>query len=451
MTVETSERLVVYVGNGVATNFPFNFVIPEADFASVNIQDEATGTVLETLPPGTYTLNGVGDPDGGSVDWPIDGSSPLDSSRQIVIIRTVPYTQETSISNQGGFLPRVLEQQLDLLEMQIQQVADEVSRSLVVNPGQEVPDLTAIAAAEYWALQAAASAAEAADYADFAKHNWVSVDILGTGVQTDWPLSIDPGTANNIIVELEGIFQRPGSAYTLVYVATVPTLRFTEPVPNGVLGLARMGSAIIQDVNVPTDGSVTTAKILNDAVTFAKLQNISTGVLLGRASGSSGDAEEINTGLLRDSFLPLGSIIDSAFTEYTANANLTTLLPTDDTVPLVTEGTQILSLSFTPKSATNKLRIRFFGEVSAASSAAVGWAIFDGSTCIRAGLVTVPAADNGTQIAGAVELVAGSTSAKTITVRIGGNSVTIRMNGTSGARAFGGASAATLTIEEIKA
>lgn len=43
----------------------------------------------------------------------------------------------------------------------------------------------------------------------------------------------------------------------------------------------------------PTDGSVTTAKIVDANVTLAKIQNISTDVLLGRASAGSGVTEQI--------------------------------------------------------------------------------------------------------------------------------------------------------------
>jgi hypothetical protein len=44
----------------------------------------------------------------------------------------------------------------------------------------------------------------------------------------------------------------------------------------------------------PRDGSVTTAKIADDAVTYAKLQNVSaTDRLLGRSSAGAGDVEEI--------------------------------------------------------------------------------------------------------------------------------------------------------------
>ena len=50
----------------------------------------------------------------------------------------------------------------------------------------------------------------------------------------------------------------------------------------------------LSDARTPTDGSVTTAKIANDAVTYAKIQNVSaTDRILGRSSAGAGDVEEI--------------------------------------------------------------------------------------------------------------------------------------------------------------
>ncbi len=50
----------------------------------------------------------------------------------------------------------------------------------------------------------------------------------------------------------------------------------------------------LSDTRTPTDGSVTTAKIANDSITYAKLQNVSaTDRLLGRSSAGAGDVEEI--------------------------------------------------------------------------------------------------------------------------------------------------------------
>ena len=50
----------------------------------------------------------------------------------------------------------------------------------------------------------------------------------------------------------------------------------------------------LSDTRTPTDGSVTTAKVANDSITYAKLQNVpATDRLLGRSSAGSGDVEEI--------------------------------------------------------------------------------------------------------------------------------------------------------------
>jgi len=52
--------------------------------------------------------------------------------------------------------------------------------------------------------------------------------------------------------------------------------------------------ARLSDTRTPTDGSVTTAKLADDAVTYAKLQNVSgTDRILGRSSAGAGDVEEI--------------------------------------------------------------------------------------------------------------------------------------------------------------
>lgn len=63
----------------------------------------------------------------------------------------------------------------------------------------------------------------------------------------------------------------------------------------------------LSDTRTPTDGSVTTAKVANDAVTYAKIQNVSaTDRILGRSSAGAGDVEEITCS-------PFGrSLIDDA-------------------------------------------------------------------------------------------------------------------------------------------
>lgn len=149
-----------------------------------------------------------------------------------------------------------------------------------------------------------------------------------------------------------------------------------------------------------------------------------------------------------------GAVIDRAYAEYTANANLTAIIPFDDTVPQNTEGTQILSLSFAAKSPTNRLRIRFSGQASLSTNQNMAVAIFSSASAnaLVAQAEYSSLANVFTRLAAEVEYVPGTTAALTYSVRVGpATAVTMRMNGTSTARFFGGSSRAVLVIEEIAA
>lgn len=147
-----------------------------------------------------------------------------------------------------------------------------------------------------------------------------------------------------------------------------------------------------------------------------------------------------------------GVVIDRAYAEYTTNADLTATIPADDTAPQATEGTQILSVSLTPKSATSRVRLRFRGEIAASSGVSVGGAIFSSasSSALRAGYVTTAAANNLAPLVLEHEYVPGVTTALTFSVRVGPlSAATVRMNGNTSGRVFGGTMAATLVVEEI--
>ena len=68
-------------------------------------------------------------------------------------------------------------------------------------------------------------------------------------------------------------------------VSRIPTYVFSKVSSDALI--ASNGALTIQD------DAVTTSKVADDAVTFAKMQNISTNKLLGRSSDNTGDVEEI--------------------------------------------------------------------------------------------------------------------------------------------------------------
>ena len=134
-----------------------------------------------------------------------------------------------------------------------------------------------------------------------------------------------------------------------------------------------------------------------------------------------------------------------------ALATSATLIPYDDTIPQITEGVELMTVTITPKSATNRLRIEFDGVINCSTSAGVGSvALFQDATAnaltARGGF----GADSGKSwnCGFSHEMVAGTTSATTFRVRFGPDGGTAYINGNA-ARKFGGVQAARLRVTEI--
>tara|TARA_B000000441_G_scaffold12155_1_gene7306 strand:+ start:1089 stop:2021 length:933 start_codon:yes stop_codon:yes gene_type:complete len=80
--------------------------------------------------------------------------------------------------------------------------------------------------------------------------------------------NVSPGTANDIVVSLGGVVQNPNQDFTIAG----STITFTTAPASGLSFFAVvLGQSIDSSVVTPADGSVTTAKLADDAVTAAKL------------------------------------------------------------------------------------------------------------------------------------------------------------------------------------
>lgn len=150
-----------------------------------------------------------------------------------------------------------------------------------------------------------------------------------------------------------------------------------------------------------------------------------------------------------------GACVQTANYTTTAVATGTTTIPTDDTIPQNTEGFEVMSLVFTPKSATNKLKITCtaIASNSVAGSYNVVLALFQDSTA-NALATTIAVGSASTFLTNPVlvhYMTAGTTSATTFKVRVGASSAgTTTFNGQSGARLFGGTLNSSITIEEFQ-
>ncbi len=145
MTVSVQASSELILGDGVNTSFDFSYIGAIAVDNQVTwTQSDGTITVLD---PSQYTLTlnaavpgqiwGIG----GVLVFPLSGS-PIPVGDTLLVQRVLPYTQETSISNQGAFYPEAVEAALDILCFEIQQLRTQIqfgtsssSTGNVVGPG----------------------------------------------------------------------------------------------------------------------------------------------------------------------------------------------------------------------------------------------------------------------------------------------------------------------------
>lgn len=131
----------------------------------------------------------------------------------------------------------------------------------------------------------------------------------------------------------------------------------------------------------------------------------------------------------------------------------TGMIPNDDTIPQVSEGNEFLSSRITPTDATNLLRVTVeINLTTSVNNSRRCAALFrdGGSDAVAASQSFCPTADALNQAVLTYEVIAGSTSETTFTVRAGGQSAgTTRINGDSSGRLLGGVLQSHITIEEI--
>ena len=156
---------------------------------------------------------------------------------------------------------------------------------------------------------------------------------------------------------------------------------------------------------------------------------------------------------IHDLILYPGSIVQTVYGEYLANTNLTAIIPTDDTIPQNTEGTEIISISITPRFITSKILLNVQGVASLSVSGAVNSAIFRDSVvdAIAACMTDVANATWSNSVVFTYQDSPATTSATSYKLRVGSGDVgTLRMNGYSTTREFGGVMRTTMVAQEIK-
>lgn len=143
MTINTTSNKAQWQGNGSTTVFPFAFEVGSVSQTALTL---SSGGSVTTIPPSSYSVSGLGSPNGGTITYPLSGS-PIATGTTLTLIRTVPLQQLTDLVNQSNYFPDAVEGGLDYLTMALQQVAQQVAYALQTPESDPVLNLILPAAA----------------------------------------------------------------------------------------------------------------------------------------------------------------------------------------------------------------------------------------------------------------------------------------------------------------
>ena len=210
-----------------------------------------------------------------------------------------------------------------------------------------------------------------------------------------------PNTANQLLVSLNGVIQKPGSSFTV----SGSTLTFSSALTSSdsIDFILSMGEPLL--VGTPSAGTVNATQLASNAVTNVKV-----------ASGIS--ASKLTTGTLPFDAFPANTPIQMKTVPIQTFATATQI-PFDNSVPTTSEGAQACTINFTPTYNNSKILIEcsFVYDKYNTNTAVIG-AVFRGTTCIGVQM-------SGDQDPGIIHIYCvdepASTSQQTYSLRVGGN------------------------------
>jgi len=133
MTITNQTNKISHLGTGEQDDFTFDFLVYDED--DLKVYENGT---LTTRP---YTIEGVGDPAGGTVTF-TDPEDLPESGSTVTIIRELDYVQEVDYEDYIAYSAQVKEQALDRLTMMTQQLSEQIDRSIVLRVDAQLSGLT---------------------------------------------------------------------------------------------------------------------------------------------------------------------------------------------------------------------------------------------------------------------------------------------------------------------
>ena len=258
MTVpSTARRAGPFLGNGVTTSFPFTFkTFAAADLQVIRTSTIGVESVLVLSSDYSVALNLDQDTSpGGTITYPISGVA-LATGEKLTVIGDLEYEQTTDLLGGGAFNAKVIEDTFDRTVIQVQQLLELIDRCVTVpvSSGASAA-LPTPEALQVLAWNAAGDALTNLDVTDFltvaGSSGFSTQTFSGTGAQTAFTLTQNPGAIANLEVFISGVRKAPGGDYTV----SGTTLTFSSAPPAGSSNiLVRWGTTL--GIGVPAEGAV---------------------------------------------------------------------------------------------------------------------------------------------------------------------------------------------------
>jgi hypothetical protein len=217
MTISSTVRIAgPFIGTGTASAFPFTFKVFNASDLQVVRVDTTTGieTTLGFNTDYAVGLNADQDSNPGGSIVLTSGSLVLAVGFNLIITSDIANLQPTDLTNQGGFYPEVITDALDRATIQIQQMADELTRSIKIpvtdglNLDMELPSAVD-RANSFLSFDASGEPLMVSAGSPGAPTSITRQQFSGTGSQVAFTLASDPGAlGNSCEVFIGGIYQQ---------------------------------------------------------------------------------------------------------------------------------------------------------------------------------------------------------------------------------------------------
>jgi hypothetical protein len=247
MSISSSTRKAgPYSGNGSTTQFPFSFKVFSASDVLV-VRTDPAGVESNLVLGADYTvaLNADQDANPGGA---ITATTAPATGYLITITSQVQNLQPVTLTNQGAFYPKVINDALDRATIQIQQMAEQVSRAIKVQISSSISPDALISQLETDAANAAAAASAASSSAATAGAKLAEFKGVYYGPYASDP-AVDPNgaapgagdtyynTATKLLMVFDGTTWAPAIQHAvLADSATNLTGTSTSNIPTSALG-----------------------------------------------------------------------------------------------------------------------------------------------------------------------------------------------------------------------